>query len=508
MNSLLYLAILSFSICFLLTPLVRNLMHRVGVLDRPDRRRKIHTQPIPRLGGVPIASAVVISLAVFSLIPDAETQLFRSVLGQITPLLPAACLVFVLGLLDDLYDLRPWQKLSGQLAAATWIYVYGFRIESIAGVPFGDSYWITYPLTVTWLLACTNAFNLIDGIDGLASGVGFFATATMMISALLHGNTELLILTVPLAAALLAFLRYNFNPASIFLGDSGSLLIGFLLGSYSIVWSYKSATILGMTAPILALSFPIAETVISVARRMLLGTPLFGADRGHIHHRLLERGLGPKQVAVLIYAIAGLSAGVALIMSTPEARDKGVILILFCIVSWIGFQHLGYTEFGSARKIILGGTVSKLVAADVRLRTFSREMDHAKSLDACWDLTVSALGDLDFDQVSLELPAKDNDMPLRWRQVLHAERVGLRPEECWTLRIPLLAEDDGYVEISRHLDRGEGYLVVHPIVETVRRVFPRHIIEHRNMLATLYGTRKPEAADREPVTARAAGAGV
>ena len=161
---------------------------------------------------------------------------------------------------------------------------------------------------------------------------------------------------------MLAFLRYNFNPASIFLGDSGSLLIGFLLGSYSIVWSYKSATILGMTAPILALSFPIAETVISVARRMLLGTPLFGADRGHIHHRLLERGLGPKQVAVLIYAIAGLSAGVALIMSTPEARDKGVILILFCIVSWIGFQHLGYTEFGSARKIILGGTVSKLVA--------------------------------------------------------------------------------------------------------------------------------------------------
>ena len=140
-----------------------------------------------------LASAVVISLAVFSLIPDAETQLFRSVLGQITPLLPAACLVFVLGLLDDLYDLRPWQKLSGQLAAATWIYVYGFRIESIAGVPFGDAYWITYPFTVAWLLACTNAFNLIDGIDGLASGVGFFATATMMISALLprqHGTVD------------------------------------------------------------------------------------------------------------------------------------------------------------------------------------------------------------------------------------------------------------------------------------------------------------------------------
>ena len=377
MNSLLYLAVLSFSICFLLTPLVRNLMHRVGVLDKPDRHRKVHTRPIPRIGGVPIALAVVLSLALVSLISDSGAELFHTVLGQIMPLLPAACLVFVIGLLDDLYDLRPWQKLLGQLAAATWIYVHGFRIESIAGFAFGDSHWILYPLTVAWLLACTNAFNLIDGIDGLVSGVGFFATATMLISALLHGNMELLILTVPLAAALLAFLRYNFNPASIFLGDSGSLLIGFLLGSYSIIWSYKSATILGMTAPILALSFPIAETVISVTRRVLLGTPVFGADRGHIHHRLLERGLGPKQAAVLVYAIAGLGAGVALIMSTPGARDKGAILILFCIVSWIGFQHLGYTEFGSARKIILGGTVTKLVAADVRLRAFSHEMDQA-----------------------------------------------------------------------------------------------------------------------------------
>ena len=430
--------------------------------------------------------------------------MFANVLGQITPLLPAALLVFLLGLLDDLFDLRPWQKLLGQLAAASWLYFHGFRIEAVGGFAFGDSYWITYPLTVGWLLACTNAFNLIDGMDGLASGVGFFATVTMLISALLYGNMELLILTVPLAAALLAFLRYNFNPASIFLGDSGSLLIGFLLGAYSIIWSYKSATILGMTAPILALSFPIAETVISVPRRILLGTPVFGADRGHIHHRLLARGLGPKQVAVLIYAITGLSAGVALLMSAPGTPEKGIILILFCIVSWIGFQHLGYTEFGSARKIILGGTVSKLVAADVRLRAFSRELDQAESLEACWELTVSALRDLDFDQVSLELPANGGHDALRWRQELHAEQVGLRPEDCWTLRIPLSEQGDGFVEISRHLDRGEGYLVVHPIVETVRRVFPRHIAEYREFVAAIKESFESTSTQVEPETARAA----
>ena len=152
---------------------------------------------------------------VFALVPLSGSQLLPGVMRQVLPLLPAAVLVFLIGLLDDLFDLKPWQKIGGQLAAATWLYVAGFRISAVAGFSFGDSHWIMFPLTIGWLLACTNAFNLIDGVDGLASGVGFFATVTMMISALLHGNMPLLILTVPLAAALLAFLRFNFNPASI-----------------------------------------------------------------------------------------------------------------------------------------------------------------------------------------------------------------------------------------------------------------------------------------------------
>jgi UDP-GlcNAc:undecaprenyl-phosphate GlcNAc-1-phosphate transferase len=506
MQSLLYLAGLSFTICFLLTPLVRNLMHRVGVLDHPDDKRKVHPRPIPRLGGVPIALAMAASLAIFSIAPLPGSDIFPEVLRQILPLLPAAAFVFVLGLLDDLFDLRPWQKLTGQVIAASWIYFHGFRINSVAGIPFGESHWIMYPLTVGWLLACTNAFNLIDGVDGLASGVGLFATATMLISALLHGNMELLILTVPLAAALLAFLRFNFNPASIFLGDSGSLLIGFLLGAYSLVWSYKSATILGMTAPVLALSFPIVETVISVARRFLLGTPIFGADRGHIHNRLLEMGLGPKQVAVLVYGIAGLTAGVALLMSVPGAREKGIVLILFCLFSWIGIQNLGYTEFGSARRIILGGTMRKLVAADVRLRAFARDLDQAASLNECWTLTVAALRDLGFDQISLNLPADESHAPLHWREVLHAGRYELRPEDCWTLKISLPSGRNGYLEISRHLDRGEGYLVIHPIVETVRRVFPQHIQRHRERLLLSLERARRAASRGRAVTARSAGA--
>ena len=506
MYSLLYLAVLSFVICFLLTPLVRNAMHRAGVLDQPDLGRKIHSRPIPRLGGVPIAVAVVASLGIFAVTPLRGADLLPEVLRQIVPLLPAACLVFGIGLLDDLFDLKPWQKIGGQLVAATWLYVYGFRVHAVAGFGFGDAHWIIYPLTVGWLLACTNAFNLIDGVDGLASGVGFFATMTMLISALLHGNTPLLILTVPLAAALLAFLRFNFNPASIFLGDSGSLLIGFLLGAYSIMWSYKSATILGMTAPVLALSFPIAEAGISVARRFLMGQPIFEADRGHIHHRLLDKGLGPRQVAVLLYGIAGLGAGLALLISHPEARDKSVIVILFCVVSWIGLQNLGYTEFGSARRIIMAGTVRKLVAADVRLRAFSRDLDKAQSLARCWDDTVCALRDLDFDQVRLVVAGDAAHDPLHWVEELHRDRANLREEDCWTLQIPIPSVGDSFLEVSRHLDRGEGYLVVHPIVETVRRVFPDHIRHYREEYARSLAAAEKQRAHEE--VARATRAGV
>jgi UDP-GlcNAc:undecaprenyl-phosphate GlcNAc-1-phosphate transferase len=480
-------------------------MHRAGVLDHPDKGRKLHSQPIPTLGGVPIAAAMVLSLGLLAITPLAGSRLLHEVLRQILPLLPAAGLIFLLGVLDDLFDLKPWHKIGGQLIAASWLYVAGFRIQAVAGIAFSESHWLMYPLTIGWLLACTNAFNLIDGVDGLASGVGFFATITMLISGLLHGNMELLILTTPLAAALLAFLRFNFNPASIFLGDSGSLLIGFLLGAYSIIWSYKSATILGMTAPVLALSFPIAEAAISVARRFVSGRPIFGADRRHIHHRLLDKGLGPRQVAVLLYGIAGVGAAFALLLSYPEARDKSVILILFCAVSWIGFQHLGYTEFGSARRILLGGTVRKLVAADVKLRAFSRHLAEAKSLQECWKHTVVTLRELDFDIVRLVVNGSQESQPVYWMEVLHENRLMLRPEDCWTLRIPIPSVDEGYLEISRHLDRGEGYLVVHPIVEAVREVFPDHLDRYLKGHSVGLGVAPVDEEGKEMV--RAAGAG-
>src|SRR5262249_19014445 len=157
---------------------------------------------------------------------------------MVRKLLPAAGLIFAIGLIDDVIGLKSWQKLSGQLAAALCAYLGGVQILGIAG-HFTDNWW-SIPLTVFWLVGCTNAFNLIDGVDGLAAGLGLFATLTSLIAALALGNLTLALATAPLAGALLGFLRYNFNPASIFLGDSGSLLVGFLLGCYGVLWSQKS----------------------------------------------------------------------------------------------------------------------------------------------------------------------------------------------------------------------------------------------------------------------------
>ena len=474
MFSLLFLASFSFLICFFLTPVVRNFLLRAGVLDRPDSGRKLHRTPIPRLGGVPILAAMFLALVVFAWLPLSGADAFRAQLPLMLPLLPGVALIFVVGVLDDLFNLKPWQKLAGELAAAAWVYWHGVRIFDLFGFGAIQSHWFSFPVTVVWLVGCANAFNLIDGMDGLASGVGFFATCTMLVAALqVPSGVVLALLTACLAGALLAFLRFNFNPASMFLGDSGSLTIGFLLGVYGIFWYQKSVTLLGMTAPLMALAFPILEAGISVARRFLRGDPIFSADRGHIHHRLVDLGLTPRRAVLLIYGITSIFAMISLLTVMPAFRYPGLVIILFCAVSWIGIQHLGYAEFSEARKIILSGTVRQLIASQTKVRAYRWALERAGSLDECWQLTVEAMRDLGFDYVELAVAGGPH-----YESWLHEPGPHISRENCWTVRIPLSPPlEESWMEISRHIDRGEGYLMLHAVVETVREVWPKKILE-------------------------------
>ena len=435
MYSFLFLAAVSFLICLPLTPLCRDIFRRAGCLDHPDRLRKTHARAVPRIGGIPIAIAYLGSFGLLLLSPLNAGAVLGQHLPLVWKLLPAAGLIFATGLIDDLVGLKSWQKLLGQVAAALCAYWGGVAL-TLSGRPV-DTLWCL-PLTVLWLVGCANAFNLIDGVDGLAAGLGLFATLTMAIAALLHGNLALAIATAPLAGALLGFLRYNFNPASIFLGDSGSLLVGFLLGCYGVLWSQKSATLLGMTAPLMALSIPILDVCLSIGRRFLSQSPIFGADRGHIHHRLLDRGLSPRRVALLLYAVGGLGALFSVLQSLVPGRLSLLILALFGVSIWIFVYSLGYVEFGVVRKVFLGGAVRRLLGAHIHLVNLESSLAAASTPNDCWVAIRDACRHLGFHHVRLQLLGEAYD-----------ERLTPGSKAYWTMRIPVSELD--YVTCDREI---------------------------------------------------------
>jgi UDP-GlcNAc:undecaprenyl-phosphate/decaprenyl-phosphate GlcNAc-1-phosphate transferase len=434
MYNLLLASFISFVIAAVATRVCRRVCLRLGIVDQPDRIRKLHAFPIPRTGGVAIAVAVTAAYGTL-LLPMAGAQMLSMHLGMAMRLAPAALIVFVTGLFDDLIGLSPRWKLAGQIAAAISAWAFGVRMGSLAGVPLNES--MSLCLTVFWLLLCSNALNLIDGLDGLAAGVGLFATITAFIAALLHGNMELALVTAPLAGALAGFLRYNFNPASIFLGDCGSLLIGFLLGCFAVVWSEKSATLLGMTAPLMALSIPILDTALSIVRRFIRRKPIFGADRGHIHHRLLDRGFHPRRAVLVLYTCSGIAATLSLLQTVLDRSFSGAVIVAFCACVWVGIHKLGYVEFGVCRKLLAKGTFRNQVDATVSLLNFQEALAAADDPGSCWKLVRDTCRQFGFEDVRLLLAG-----------VEYGERTSRSTAARWTVRIPLSADED-YIQMNR-----------------------------------------------------------
>ncbi len=451
------LGITAFVLCFLATPACRELFLWLEIVDVPDGTRKLHSRPIPRIGGIPIVLSYAGALAVMVAFAPHGAQIFIRHKSLLWSMLPAAACVFATGLVDDLVGIKPWQKLCGQVAAAVLAVGLGAQIHLFTGVP--RSSWFTIPLSIFWLVGCTNAFNLIDGLDGLAAGVGLFATLTVLLAALLQHNMGLVMATIPLAACLLAFLRYNFSPASVFLGDCGSMTIGFLLGCFSLIWSQKSATLFGMSAPIMAMALPLVDVGISVGRRFLSSRPIFQADRGHIHHRLLARGLKPRDVALILYGVCAVAAVLSLLQSVVTYQFRGLTVIVFCVLVLYGVNRLGYTEFRVARKMLsrkslLGGMRDELYLFDLRNR-----LDSAQTAEACWQIVCTACNDLRFDSVQMYLQGKLFEEGI---EVAHAD-------SSWQLTIAL--GRSGHLRLTRVRESSSPMLmmsVLHSLQETIQ----------------------------------------
>ena len=435
MEPMFWLGAVAFGLSLVLTPIFRDVFRSYGVVDAPDHGRKIHKYPIPRVGGVALACAYA---GAYLLLPGHVRVLLQPNLGLVVRLAPAAALIFATGLIDDLLGLKPWQKLIGQVGAAGLAYWAGVRI---VGLHFAISdNWLSLPLTMFWLLACTNAFNLVDGMDGLAGGLGMFSTITIFVAALLHGNTPLMLATLPLAACLLGFLCYNFHPATIFLGDSGSLLIGFLLGCYGVIWGQESATLLGMAAPLMALSIPLLDTSLAIARRLLRRQPVFSADRGHIHHKLLDRGMTPRRAALAFYGLSGLVATFALIESGVHTSPmSALIAVAFGLVVWLGIQYLGYAEFSVAGQMLFSGQFQRNLKHQLDMHAIENSIRASGSAEGCWQVVCTASERLGFHCVRMLL---DSGQAFVGKPV---------PSEAltWYLRVPLAGQ--GYLELRGNM---------------------------------------------------------
>jgi len=348
-----------------LTPLVRSFARWAKIVDLPSER-KIHKEPVPLLGGVAIFLSF--NLAIFLAMLFDKTLFAESILRRWPALFICQVIVLSFGIFDDIKRLEPWAKLVLQIIAGIVIALFGFGITAIAN-PFTGRMielgFLAVPFTVFWLVLIANALNLVDGLDGLAAGTSIIAAATIFGLSFLNQNIGVGIASVALAGSALGFIRYNFHPAKIFLGDSGSLLLGFLLAVFSIQGSSKGATLVAVLAPVLALGLPIMETLLSMIRRFLRsihlvdystkngsvralyfrGIPLFKADKDHIHHRLLKLGYSHRKAVALLYGICiALSLMAFLSVAIKNINWVGFIGAVVVAV-FIGIKRLRYEEF-------------------------------------------------------------------------------------------------------------------------------------------------------------------
>lgn len=330
MNNIILLVIITAIISVIATPLVIKLAIKLNAIDIPNDPRRIHNKPTPLMGGVAIYIAfvigVVLNISNFSI--------------QDLGLLIGATVIVIGGIIDDIKELRPKYKLLFQIVAAVILIVFGLKITLVtnplnSGGSFLNLGLLGIPLTIIWVIGITNAFNLIDGVDGLAAGVGFISSVTLFIVSIINGRIDAAFLTAILSGAIIGFLPYNFNPASIFMGDTGSQLLGFLLAAISIDGAIKSATALVIAVPLLALGLPIYDTLFAMIRRKVNGKPIMQGDKGHLHHRLLGLGLTQRQVVLIMYLISAILGGIAII--AMQISSKKAYFLLASVVTFIAF---------------------------------------------------------------------------------------------------------------------------------------------------------------------------
>ena len=310
--------VIALVVSYALTPSVKKLAIKIGAVDRPNAR-KVHTHVIPRLGG--LAIYIGFMAAVLFCVP-LQHELVGMLLG---------CKgIVAVGIWDDICNIAAKVKLVGQILAACIPIAFGIQIEWLTN-PFGDIIvlpeLIAIPVTIFWIIGFTNTVNLIDGLDGLAAGVAFIASISMFLLAYNLNQFLPALVIVSMAGAALGFLQYNFNPAKIFMGDTGSMLLGYTLSVAAVLGLVKTAATVALVVPIIALGLPILDTTFAIIRRKMSGVPIFQPDKGHLHHRLLALGMTQKQAVLIMYFVSMILGIVALFVANVSYKT-GIVTVL------------------------------------------------------------------------------------------------------------------------------------------------------------------------------------
>jgi len=463
-------------LCWLITPAVVALGQRVRAYGRA--REKGGVIPTPRMGGLAILLAVLASIGVLLFVPNDVRERLLTGWHTVVRLLLPGMLVFFVGLYDDLKSATPWQKLAVEVLAGASAWWAGFRIVvlPVLGFPIHNTI-VAFFLTVLWIVAVTNSLNLIDGLDGLASGIAFLVMLSVFIVSLIQGNHLVCVLAITFAGALLGFLRFNSSPAQIFLGDTGSLFLGCVLATLAIHTSQKSSTLLALVVPYVSLGLPLLDTLLSVVRRFLNSKPIFEADCDHVHHRLLIKKLTHRSAVILLYGVTAVFSLGSLLILRSTGSLIALVAVLAGVIAWFLSCQLQYDELKEFNAYVSRAVHSqrRVIANQILIRKASKEMENIRDPEKSWRVLADTLRALDFDEVTCQLadwPSGPTPRLSPWRRPGTGDAG-----ELWSVSLPLRVGRTtlGELRLRRSLAKDRMLFQFSSLLDTLIPVFERQL---------------------------------
>ena len=419
------------------TPIVIRVARAFGLVDKPGVR-KVHTTPVPRIGGVIVAFATLALVLPVFLLDNTIGLAFGKIWLRVVSLIAAATFLFLVGLIDDVRSLRARIKLLCQVSAALTVCAFGVRIDSVnlAGLYELDLGLLAWPLTVFWIVGITNAVNLIDGMDGLASGISAVACGVIAFFAIYTGQPVMAALMLALLGSLIGFLFFNFNPAKVFLGDCGTMFIGFVVSAASVMCAVKSETLVGLALPALALGLPIFDTLFSMLRRILERRSILAPDRKHIHHRLLLRGMNQRRIALFLYMVTLAAAGLGILMIYTRNVGAVAIFAITVLLILLVFRAVGAVRLRESLRVLRHNLALARDAKHERqcFEETQLKMREAGCFDDWWKAICTLCEKLDVVWVAL---AVGNSAGEAWTYVWRRQGPAPLSHDVITMDIPV-----------------------------------------------------------------------